>query len=136
MPSTLSLKSSVKSSLQDYNIPYGAAANIHDLMFCNSRKKALKPVISALDRKAHFEGLIVSFLAEHSMTPCWIQLTQELAKDIKILQERNTRRTKASYKLCDGWANYLNEKLNLRKNKFSFNVNECMPNAREKMSKI
>ena len=42
-------------------------------------------------------------------------------------------RTKASYKLCDGLANHLNEKLlqDLRKMKFSFNVDECMSNARE-----
>ena len=105
LPSTLSLKSSVQSSLQECNIPYGAAPNIHDSMFCNSRKKPLKPVISALDRKAHSEALIVSFLAEHSMPftagPSLIQLIQELAKDAKILEELNMGRTKTSYKLRD-----------------------------------
>ena len=142
LPSTLSLKSSAQSSLQECNIPYGAAPNIHDSMFCNSRKKPLKPVISALDRKAHSEALIVSFLAEHSMpfpaAPSLIQLTQELAKDAKILQELNMGRTKASYKLCDGLANHLNEKLlqDFRKSKFSFNVDECTSNAREKFFSI
>ena len=95
LPTTLSLKSSVQSSLQECNIPYVAAPNIQDSMFCNSRKKPLKPVISALNRKAHSEALIVSFLAEHSMpftaTPSLIQLTQELAKDAEILQELNMR---------------------------------------------
>ena len=59
--------------------------------------------------------------------PSLIQLTQELAKDAKILQELNMGGTKASYKLCDGSANHLNEKLlqDLRKSKFSFNVDEC-----------
>ena len=88
LTSTLSLKSSVQSSLQECNIPYGAAPNIHDSMFCNNRKKPLKPVISALDRKAHSEVLIASFLGEHSMpftaTPSLIQLTQELTKDAKF----------------------------------------------------
>ena len=54
LPSTLTLK------------PYSAAPNIHDSMFCISRIKPLKPVISALDQKAYSEPLIVSFLVEHS----------------------------------------------------------------------
>ena len=33
--------------------------------------------------------------------PSLIQLTQELAKDAKILQELNMGRTRASYELCD-----------------------------------
>ena len=89
-PSTLSLKSSVQSSVQECNISYGAARNIRDSMFCNSRKKLLKPVISALDPKAHSEALIVSFYAEYSMpftaAPSLIQLTQELAKDQKCFK--------------------------------------------------
>ena len=64
-------------------ISYDAAPKIHDSMFCNSRKKPLKPVISGINQKAHSEVLIVSFLAEHSMpftaAPSLIQLTQELA---------------------------------------------------------
>ena len=65
--------------------------------------------------------------------PSLIQLTQEFAKNAKILQELNIGRTKSPYKLCDGLANHLNEKLlqDLRKRKFSFNVDECMSNARE-----
>ena len=115
LPSTLSLKSFFQSSLQECNIPYGAAPNIHDSMFCNSRKKPLKPVISVLDQKAHSEELTVSFLAEHlisfTVDPSLIQLTQELVKDAKILQELNMERRKASCKLSDGLANHLNEKL-------------------------
>ena len=44
-----------------------------------------------------------------------------------MFQELNVTRTKASYKSCDGLANHLNEKLlqDLRKRKFSFNVDEC-----------
>ena len=53
------MKSSVQSSLQECNIPYGTSPNIHDSMFCDSRKKLLKPVMSALDRKTHSEALIV-----------------------------------------------------------------------------
>ena len=141
LPSTPFLKSFVQSSLQECNILYVAAPNIHDSMFCNSRKKPLKPVISALDQKAHSEALIVSFLAEHSMlftAAPLIHLTHELAKDAKILQDLNVGRTKASYKLCEGLANHLNEKLlqDLRKSKFSFNVDECMSNAREKIFSI
>ena len=47
-------------------------------------------------------------------------------------------RTKASHKLCDELANHLNEKLllDLRKSKFSFNVDECISNAREKIFSI
>ena len=47
-------------------------------------------------------------------------------------------RAKLSYKLCDRSANHLNEKLpqDLLKRKFSFNVDECMSNAREKMFSI
>ena len=93
-------------------------------------------MISALDRKAHSEALIVSFLAEHSILftadPSLIQLTQELVKDAKILQELNMGRRKASYKLSDGLANHLNKKLvqDLWRRKFSFNVDKCMSNAR------
>ena len=36
LPSTLSLKSSVQSSLQKCNIPCSAAPKIHDSMFCSS----------------------------------------------------------------------------------------------------
>ena len=70
--------------------------------------------------------------------PSLIQLAQELAKDAKILQELNMGRTKASYKLCDGLANHLNEKLlqHLQKSKFSFNVDQCMSNTREKFFSI
>ena len=121
---------------------YGAAPNIHDSMFCNSRKKPLKPVISALDRKAHSEALIVSFLAGHlkpfTAAPSLIQLIQELAKDAKTLRELNMGRTKASYKLRDRLANHLNEKLlqDLRKSKLSFNVHKCISNARENFFSI
>ena len=54
------------------------------------------------------------------------------------MQELNMGRTKASYKLCDELANQLNEKLlqDLRKSKFSFNVDECMSNARERIFSI
>ena len=47
-------------------------------------------------------------------------------------------RTKASYKLCDGLANHLNEKLlqDVRKSKFSFSVDECKSNARKKFFSI
>ena len=43
--------------------------------------------MSTLDRKAHSEALIVSFIAEHSMpftaAPSLIQLIPELAQDAK-----------------------------------------------------
>ena len=47
-------------------------------------------------------------------------------------------RTKVSHKLCDGLANHLNEKLlqDVRKSKFSFNIDKCMSNAREKTFSI
>ena len=98
--------------------------------------------MSTLDRKAHSEALIVSFIAEHSMpftaAPSLIQLIPELAQDAKILQELDMERAKLSYKLCDRSANHLNEKLlqDLLKRKFSFNVDECMSNAREKFFSI
>ena len=98
--------------------------------------------MSAIDRKVHSEASIVSFIAEHSMpftaTPSLIQLIPELAQDAKILQELDMERAKLSYKLCDRSANHLNEKLpqDLLKRKFSFNVDECMSNAREKMFSI
>ena len=142
LSSTLSLNSSVQSSLQECNIPYSAAPNTHDSMFCNSRKKPLKPVTSALNRKAHSQALILSFFAKHSMpftaTPSLIRLTQELAKDAKTLQGLHMGRTKASYKLHDGLANHLNEKLlqDFWKSKFSFNVDQCISNAREKLFSI
>ena len=88
--------------------------------------------MSALDRKAHSEALIVSFIAEHSRpftaAPSLIQLIPELAQDAKILQEIDMERAKLSYKLCDRSANHLNEKLlqDILKRKFSFNVdNVC-----------
>ena len=61
--------------------------------------------MSALDRKAHSEALIVSFIAEHSRSftaaPSLIQLIPELAEDGKILQELDMESAKLSYKLCD-----------------------------------
>ena len=55
-----------------------------------------------------------------------------------MLQELNMRRTKTSYKLCDVLANHLNKKQlqDLRKSKFSFNVDECILNATEKICSI
>ena len=45
LPSTLSLKSFVQSSLQECNIPYGAAPNIHDSMFCNNVLPSIERLI-------------------------------------------------------------------------------------------
>ena len=70
--------------------------------------------------------------------PSLIQLIPELAQDAKILQDIDMERAKLSYKLFDRSANHLNEKLlqDLLKRKFSFNVDECMSNARENFFSI
>ena len=89
-------------------------------MVCNNRKKPLEPVIIALDQKAHYEALIVSFLTEHPIpftaAPSLIQLTQEIGEDAKILPELKMGRAKASYKLaCENETQYIQNKFPVKK---------------------
>ena len=71
-------------------MPYGAAPNIHSDAVCSQRTEVVLPKIpSFLDRLAHNEAFLPSFLCEHnlpfSMAPRLIEFARFLSKDSKIV---------------------------------------------------
>lgn len=124
-------------------MPYGAAPNIHSDAVCNQRTEVVLPKIpSFLDRLAHNEAFLLSFLCEHnlpfSMAPRLIECARFLAKDSKVLAKMKMDRTTASYKLTDGLEPVIRKKMleAMRTSFFSFNVDECFSNNHKKIFSI
>lgn len=143
LPSTFNLNPSSEALTSSCSLPYGTAPNIHDGQACHSKRKDPLPrIVSFEDRKAHNEAFIVSFMAEHSLpftlAPHLIRFTQELSKDTRALQSTSMARTTASYKLREGLAATLSDDIveELKSSFFSFNVDECMSNAHQKIFSI
>ena len=139
----LSPASTSTSSNPTCSLPYGTAPNVHDNQTCEARReKSLPPLVGLLDRKAHTEAFLVSFLAEHSLpftiTPHLIRFAQELSKDHRTLQSLSMSRVTASYKLNEGLASFLTDSISddLKQSYFSLNLDECFSNAHEKVFSI
>ena len=124
-------------------MPYGAAPNIHSDAVCSKRTEVVLPKIpSFVDRLAHNEAFLLSFLCEHnlpfSMAPRLIECARFLAKDAKVLAKMKMDRTTASYKLTDGLEPVIRKRMleAMRTCSFSFNVDECFSNNHKKIFSI
>ena len=98
------------------NIPYGAAPTIHNEAHCNARTELTLPKIPSFqDRVAHNEAFILSFIAENSlpfaMAPKLLDFARFMAKDAKVLAKLSMCRTTASYKMTEGLAPVIREKI-------------------------
>lgn len=100
---------------------------------------ALQPTVSLMDRTSNIEAMILSFVAEHSLSlslvPSLVELAKATAMDPKALSDLQLARTTASYKLVDGVArNITNDLLNdLKTYPFSINVDESTCNGNKKV---
>ena len=122
------------------SLPYGAPPNIHNDAVCSSRTEVALPKIpSFMDRLAHHEAFVVSFISEYnlpfSMAPRLLDFARFMAKDSKVLERMKMDRTTASYKLTDGLGPVISQKIieSLRSSFFSFNVDECFSNNHKKI---
>ena len=122
-------------------MPYGAGANIRDGAQCSSRtKEALPKIVSFEDRLAHNNAFIVSFLAEHNlpftMAPNLIEFARFMAKDSKLLDKVKISRHSTAYKLREGLAHQLLERIlfkycnrhtsqSMLMNAFRINIKRC-----------
>ena len=84
--------------------------------------------VSVADRIGNSEGLLTSFVAEHSlpftMSQPIIDLAKELAKDPKALDSFSMQRTMCAYKLVDGLNEVIHKRIatDLRNTPFSINT--------------
>ena len=125
------------------NIPYGAAPNIHSDAQCSKRVEPQLPKIPSFqDRVAHTEAFVVSYIAENSlpfsMAPKLMEFAKFMAKDPKVLAKISMSRETATYKLTDGLAPIIKEKIveSMRTSTFSMNVDECFSNNNLKVFSI
>ncbi len=94
------------------------------------------------DRKSHAEARTLSFAVEHnipvSKVPELIQYAKEMAKDHKALDGISMGRTSASYKMVYGLGAVAEKRLvsDMKKNKFSLNIDECTSNNNNKVVSI
>ena len=99
----------------------------------------MRPVVPFNDRKLNMEAQLLGFMAERDIpfnhSDDLIQLSQNMAKDIKVLNAMSMDRTTASYKLSFGLAKYFQDKLDkdLQKTFFSLNIDESTSNSNEKI---
>lgn len=98
-----------------------------------------KQSVPLADRIANSEAMLLGFLAEKSLpfslAPDLLDLVKELSKDRKALNGIKMHRTAASYKLRLGVAKTFEENLleDLKKEKFSLNIDESTSNNNEKV---
>ncbi|GBO26396.1 DNA helicase INO80 [Araneus ventricosus] len=102
----------------------------------NSFSQQLVPLA---DRIANSEAMLLGFLAEKSLSfslaPDLLVLVKELSKDRKALNGIRMHRTSAAYKLRFGVARTFEQNLvkDLKREKFSLNIDESMSNNNEKI---
>ena len=120
-------------------LPYGAAPNIHSEAHCSSRTEPVLPKIPSFqDRLSHNEVFVVSFIAENSlpftMAPKLIEFAKVMANDANVLAEISMSRETAAYKLTDGLAPIIKDKIveSMRSTYFSMNVDECFSKNHQK----
>lgn len=98
-----------------------------------------KPSTPLCDRIANSEAMLLSFLAEKSLpfslAPDLPEIVKEMSKDRKALNRLTMYCTTASYKLRFGVPKTIEENLieDLKKAKFSFNIDESTSNNNEKV---
>ena len=141
--STLPVQMNLEVKKGACNLTYCAAPNIHSDAYCSAQTEDVLPKIpSFVDRLAHNEAFLLSFLAENTlpftMAPRLIEFAKFMAKDLKVLAKIKMDRTTASYKLTDGLAPVILEKIieSLRSSFFSMNVDECFSNNHKKIFSI
>ena len=133
-------KAHMNTEESECSLPYGAPPNIHNDAVCGSRTEVVLPKIpSFMDRLAHHEAFLVSFICENNlpftMAPRLLDFTRFMSKDSKVLERMKMDRTTASYKLTDGLGPVISQKIveSLRSTFFSFNVDECFSNNHKKI---
>ena len=103
--------------------------NVKDALSTTTRL-SFKPSVHVLDWVANMEDMLVTFIAEHSLSlslsESSIELVKELSKDEAAMKRLHMHRTTASYKLTYGLdLNWQNELTNiLCETAFSLNMGE------------
>ena len=116
-PSTYQLHtSSDQASEASCSLPYGAAPNIHSDAQCSQRvEPQLVKIPSFQDRVAHTEAFVVSYMAENNlpftMAPKLLEFAKFMSRDPKVLAKISMSRETAAYKLKDGLAPIIKEKI-------------------------
>ena len=109
---------------------YGAPSVYYESCLLPSSSSVHKPSVHLLDRVANMEAMVVSFIAEHSLSLTMfdklIAVPKELCKDEATLKRLKMHRTTASYKLAYGLSQTFQKVLvsTLQSIPFSLNMDE------------
>ena len=101
--------------------------------------ESVQPTIALADRKSNMEATILSFVSEHSlgfsMIPQLVDFVQEMNRDPDALSVLQMSRQSGTYKMTDGLAPALRQKLvhDLRQYKFSINLDVCSNNENKRV---
>jgi hypothetical protein len=123
-------------------MPYGAPPNVvpADEMPAPAPRPA--SMVGVIDRKAHLEALLTSFLVEKNLpfavAPDIVALCKEMNRDPKALDMLSMSRTTASYKVVEGHRFVNHKRLihDMKESKFSVNLDECFSNNNEKVMSV
>ena len=102
-------------------------------------EKVVQPAVPVNDRRLNSEAILLGFLAENDLpftiTPKLIELSKQLAKDTKALNELKMDRNTASYKMTFGLASFFERELDeeLRNTFFCLNLDESTNSNQEKV---
>ena len=111
---------------------------MHVTATCANRVTQEKTRASFHDRKSHAEACTQAFVAEHSlplaMVPHIIKYAQ-MSRDQKVLENLSMERQTATYKLKEGLSLCVQKRfvLEMRKSKFSLNLDEATSNNNQKV---
>lgn len=121
------------------SLPYGTPDNV--LVGANMpNEEPIRPkYVSTLDRRAHLEATFLLFLKERklpmAMSPHLLDLCQFFGRELSLVSSLSLSRSAATYKLVEGLAPSLKERLiyDLRISLFSLNIDECMSKPKQKI---
>ena len=111
---------------------------MHVTATCANRVPQEKTRANFHDRKSHAEACTQAFVAEHSlplaMVPHIIKYAQ-MSRDQKVLENLSMERQTATYKLKEGLSRCVQKRLvlEMRKSKFSLNLDEATSNNNQKV---
>ena len=98
--------------------------------------------VSTIGRTAHMEATFIMFLVEHrlpfTLMPALVDLAKESHRDGNIVNDISLSRSATTYKLTHGLGPALKTKLiyDLKRAKFSINLDECTNNANQRVLSV
>ena len=136
-------KSTITSTSNTIEIPYGTSQNVQESLgdaahFSDVNQPSIKFPEAFVDRTAHAEAFVCSFIAEHtlplSMAPHLINFAKVMCIDNKVLDKLTMERQTATYKIRYGLAALEHKRLinDMQANAFSLNIDESTTKASKK----